>query len=218
MIIRKIFFFFSFSLISHLIAIRQPPLMIYWLTFSTTDNLLKLFHSTTFWKKDKFSEMKRLEDIQLDRIICYFLQNGEIIHTMSFNYVQIENFNPFSIKILNDSTSRHYILVSFNVQKENKSKNITNETNLCNHLQKPSLFDCNITNQFNKNEIFFFDNQCYISNQTNCMRDLAKYSLWNEQTKVIKYLNKNFQEKKKSCAFQNLTIIHRSTKYTSTTG
>ena len=212
--ITQLFFFFSFYLILHSIAIRESPLMIYWLTSYSTDDLLKLFNSKKFFMKNRFSQMKQVKDIDLDRIVCYFVQDRKLIHTMTFNYVQIENVNPFSIKILNCSINRHYILVSFNVQEQKK----TIENNLCHQIEKPSLFYCNITNEFNKNEIFFFDNQCYISNENNCIKDLAKYTLWNQQKDVIKYLEDHFHEMNKSCHFQNATFTQRLTQDISITG
>jgi hypothetical protein len=110
MIIIKLFFFFSFSLISHSDSINQAPFMIYWLTSYSLKDISKFLRETRFPQMDQLKYMNGVKSI------CHLKQMKEVFLAMSLDYVHIKGFNPFFIEMVNSSIEKDYTLVSFNVQ------------------------------------------------------------------------------------------------------
>ncbi len=88
----------------------------------------------------------------------------------------------------------------------------------CDHIPKASSFYCNISYGVSQAEIFFFDNQCYILSQHDCLGTLVKTCFSNEKKEVSNYLKKNLSKKNKWCGFENVTFIPPLIEYISTTG
>ena len=205
MIIKQIFFF-SFCLIRLTNPVKQPPLMLYWITSYWRQDLYKLFN------EKKFSQMLRLTGNKLNEVLCHITWIKNSIHSISFDYVQLKGINPYSIETVNYSNyKRIYNLVSFKVLQSKDG--IINQ---CDNIEKPSSFYCSFPHDINATEIFFFDNQCYILTKNKCLEKLVRNSLWEHRENAISYLFKKLKEK--SCKFRNATFIPQTIHHTSTTG
>jgi hypothetical protein len=183
--------------------------MFYWLTKYSLDELINLFKELNFYS------IKNFLNISLKITLCFIIQKQNWI-SIHFNYVQIQNTIPISIQIVNHTDFYHFILLSFHTQKiENKIQIGQCQQNQT--LSIPYQFYCQISDFNNRNEIFFFNNQCFLLNQTNCIKQLIQTTINGEQKHITKYLNQN-REKKKSCGFKNAIFVPRIINYTTTTG
>jgi len=181
--------------------------MFYWLTKYSIEDLIQLF--------DKIPIL----NISLKITLCFLTQNKSLFHSIHFNYVQIQNSIPYSIHIVNYTDLNHFILLSFYTQKFDKKDRhffkYGDRIEQCQQNQTlsiPYAFYCQISNLTNINGIFFFNDQCYFLNQTNCMKQLIQLTIIGQEKYIINHLNK------KSCGFQKAIFVPKLIDYTTTTG
>ena len=209
-------FIFSFCLTSYSIDIIDSSFMIYWLTSHSNFHLTRLFHQIKLFRS------KQLEKIDFQANLCYIKVNGRFLHSISFDYVKVEKLNPLKIEIVEYRIHSTYILVSFNITKSKIKKKKFQNRNMadqCNRTKSLSLFNCNISYETNHDEIFSFDQQCYILFPERCIKDLVKISISEEQKSIINYFHMQYRKRKrKSCRFRNITFNPQIIDYISTTG